>query len=99
MTNYDSLADVLRKFNDLAAPQRQLDISRLVGLRDELAHGRIAVLHPQIFPLTYFKFGKPVKGKGVPVTARIEMTEDWFMEQRVSVIDSALRKIEIEKLA
>jgi hypothetical protein len=47
-------------------------------------------------PLSYFKFGKPVKGKGVPVTARVEMTEAWFMEQRIEVIDQALRKIEGE---
>jgi len=80
MTSYDSLAAVLKKFNELASPARQLDVSRLVDLRDELAHGRIAVLKPQmIFPLTYFKFGKSVKGKGVPVAARIEMTEAWFL--------------------
>ncbi len=92
MTSYDSLAAVLKKFNELASPERQLDVSRLVDLRDELAHGRIAVLKPQIFPLTYFKFGKSMKGKGVPVAARIDMTEAWFLAQR-KLVHEALQMV------
>ena len=66
MTNYDQLGDVLQQFNESASPQYQLDVARIVALRDQLAHGRTAANNP-IFPLTLLKFGRPVKGR-VPVS-------------------------------
>jgi len=86
MTNYDQLSAVLKRFNGLASPTRQLDVQKIVDLRAQLAHGRVASFEPT-FPLTLFKFGKPVRGK-VPVLARIEMTEEWFRAQRRFVHDA-----------
>ena len=83
MTNYDQLTAVLEKFNALVSPRRQLDVARIVDLRDQLAHGRVSSGMPT-FPLMLLKFGKPVNGK-VPVVARIEMTDAWFREQRTLV--------------
>jgi len=67
----------------MAPPALRLDVQRLVDLRDQLAHGRLAAGAPT-FPLTLLKFGKAVNGK-VPVQARIDMTEAWFLEQRALV--------------
>jgi len=82
MTNYDQLGAVLEKFNEGASSRYRLDVPRIVELRDQLAHGRTAATNP--FPLTLLKFGKPVKGK-VPVLARIDMTEAWFVQQRAFI--------------
>jgi len=80
MTNYDQLATVLDKFNRRVTPKYQLDVGRLVALRDQLAHGRTAANAPT-FPLTLLKFGKPVRGI-VPVESRSDMTESWFVDNR-----------------
>jgi len=71
------------KFNALVSPSHQLDVARIVDLRDQLAHGRVSSGTPT-FPLMLLKFGRPVNGK-VPVVARIEMTDAWFREQRTLV--------------
>jgi hypothetical protein len=67
-----------------------------VDLRHELAHGRIAVLDPQTFPLTYFKFREPVKGREVTVATRVKMTEAWFDEQR-TLVHNALQAVHNEQ--
>lgn len=86
MTNYDQLGTVLQKFNGLASAKFQLDVEKIVDLRDQLAHGRVSAITPD-FPLTLLKFGIPAKGM-VRVLARIEMTEAWFAQQRRFVYDS-----------
>jgi hypothetical protein len=81
MTNYDQLATVLDKFNGRVSSRWQLDVARLVTLRDQLAHGRTAA-NASIFPLTLLKFGRPAKGM-VQVKSRSDMTEAWFNEHRL----------------
>ncbi len=90
MTNYDQLRTVLEKFNALATPAHQLDVARIVALRDQLAHGRTAANNPP-FPLTLLKYDKPVKG-GVPMLARSDMNESWFGEQR-ELVSNALHAV------
>jgi len=81
MTNYDQLGAVLGRFNALASSSgRLIDVQRIVDLRDQLAHGRTVAKEPA-FPLTLLKFERPVRGQ-VQVSARIEMTEAWFLAQR-----------------
>jgi hypothetical protein len=86
MTNYDQLGTVLSKFNGLASAQAQLDVGRIVDLRDQLAHGRLSAPTPN-YPLTLLKFGKPVKGT-IPVLAKIALTDAWFTQQRQFVYNA-----------
>ena len=93
LTSYDQLAYVLKRFNKWASPGHQLDVRRIVNLRDQLAHGRAVAFEPK-FPLTLLKFGKPAKGE-VPVLARVEMTEAWFIEQR-TLVHNAIQTVAAE---
>lgn len=95
-TSYDQLDAVLRRFNELAPAQYQVDVRRVVDLRHQLAHGRLVSLAAarrtrDHFPLITVKFGKPKSGR-VQVTARIEMTEEWFREQRL-FLDRAVHAV------
>lgn len=88
LTDYRTLRPVLTQFNEHAPPASQLDVAKLVGLRDQLAHGRL--IAPRYdFPVTLLKFGRPTAAGKVRVLARSEMTEEWFDGQR-TLVDSAI---------
>jgi|SRR6185369_4840576 len=84
MTSYDTLCQLVTKFNDemkrRGAPP--LDTS-VVELRDALAHGRVSAAPPEE-NLRLLKFSKPVKGK-VQVTFNEVMTEQWFKHRKSHV--------------
>jgi hypothetical protein len=87
--NYDQLSDVLIRFNELAFPNRRVDKQKLVDVRHQLAHGRILSVPPEI-TLLLLKFDKPTHGR-VKVSARIDLTENWLLEQRRLVDDAQLK--------
>ena len=83
ITNYDTLAQVIKKVN---AELRDRGFSDLVDpsvvkLRDAIAHGRIASLRLN-GPFSICKFSKPLNGK-VKVSFAVEMTKNWFEQQIV----------------
>ena len=97
VTNYDPLERVLRRFNGLAPARYRVDVQRLVELRHQLAHGRLisrAAARGTLehLPLVTVRFAKPKSGR-VQVTAVIEMSEEWFREQRLflsGVVDTMM---------
>jgi len=77
-TNYDTLGELVDKFNEVMErrklPQR---VDRcVVGLRDMIAHGRVASKQPGP-PVTLWKFGKPSGGQ-VVVEACEVLDEQWL---------------------
>jgi len=77
MSSFDSLWQLIKKFNDLPHHTKSVDPS-LVDLRDALAHGRVFA-GPDDDHFRIVKFDKPANG-----SARISynqvMTEQWFIE-------------------
>lgn len=75
-TNYDSLGDLIKRYNGLVAglkaPELRID-ETLVRLRDALAHGRVLGSKPEP-PLRLYKFGKPTNNQ-VPVIDIIDLTD------------------------
>lgn len=75
-TNYDTLGELIKKYNELLAelgePKLSID-GTLVRLRDALAHGRVLGSKPEP-PYRLYKFGKPTK-KQVPIIDVIDLTE------------------------
>jgi hypothetical protein len=81
MTSYDSLGELIDKYNTLARDNGLSEIDRgIVDLRDALAHGRVSAAVPSA-DLRLLKFSKPKNGK-VTVTFNALLSEDWFSEQR-----------------
>ena len=75
-TNYDSLRDVISKYNNFISKLRQPELrvdETLVALRDAIAHGRVVGLKPEP-PLQLYKFGKPANSQ-VPVIDTIDLTD------------------------
>lgn len=78
VTNYDSLNQLIDKFNatvPAARPDLAID-KRAVELRDALAHGRVLSTDPQP-PMRLFKFGRPNNGN-VDKTFDEVMNEVWY---------------------
>ncbi len=78
-TNYDSLGDLIKKFNtDIASRDPSLALDEgVVGVRDLLAHGRVAADAEDETRLAIMKFEKPARGK-VRVAASALMDDAWF---------------------
>ncbi|MBI5856700.1 MAG: hypothetical protein HZB42_03535 [Sphingobacteriales bacterium] len=76
-TSYDSLRELISKFNDFAAKNKSIPIdSSIISIRDAIAHGRISALKMDA-PLHLIKFSRPVDGK-VKITFNEVLTEEWF---------------------
>lgn len=75
--NYDSLGDLVRKYNDLVtsqkAPELRVD-ETTVKLRDAFAHGRVLGLAPTP-PFHLYKFGRPSRSRQVTVEHVTALTE------------------------
>jgi hypothetical protein len=83
-TNYDSLTQLLNKFNaEMQLRGEQLIDDDLVILRDALAHGRVSAA-VENENLRLLKFDKPIQGK-VRVAFNEVMTEAWFTAQKARV--------------
>jgi len=75
-TNYDSLRDLVKKYNNLVTSQKAPGFcvdETVVKLRDALAHGRVLGQQPAP-PLQLYKFGKP-KSHQVTVEYVADLTE------------------------
>lgn len=85
MTSYDSLSQLLSKFNREMNCRGEATIDEsLVELRDALAHGRVSAA-VEDENLRLLKFDKPRDGK-VRVTFNEMMTEEWFLNQKNRVL-------------
>jgi hypothetical protein len=88
-TNYDSLGDLIRKYNEVVAREFRV-ISEVVQVRDMLAHGRIAGLNPCVYPMVLVKFGRP-RNHNVPVEAKVVMEKAWFNTKTKLVLDQVFK--------
>ena len=87
MTSYDSLTQLITKFN-LSMEQQGKPIidTSLIALRDALAHGRISAdLADENLRLV--KYDKPINGN-VRVSFNAQMTEHWFSSNKVRVLEA-----------
>jgi hypothetical protein len=94
LTNFDSLGDLIKKYNQRAKlyPNNLIIDKSLIDLRDILAHGRISSDKPQ-HPMNLLKFARPKNGQ-VEVTHNIEMNRDWYKEQCAKLLDAMLKVME-----
>ena len=90
VTSYDSLGQLLQKFNTQMQLQgrTELDVT-LVDLRDALAHGRASAAMVED-SLRVVKFDKPQAGS-VRVAFNAIMSEQWFVEQKKRVYEALQR--------
>jgi hypothetical protein len=91
LTNYDSLGQVIKKYNANVSKAMQVDES-VVELRDAFAHGRILSDRPQP-PMRLFKFSQPTGHGTVMVTHAQTLELDWILEQ-ASRVGNEIRKVE-----
>jgi hypothetical protein len=77
MTNYDSLATLIEKYNAQVANSTDKTLDRsIVAIRDALAHGRVSATTPTAH-MRIIKFDKPANNK-VRVAFSEEMNEEWL---------------------
>jgi hypothetical protein len=91
-TNYDSLKELIEKFNVVVQkidPSLCVDLG-VVSLRDALAHGRVSAQVPQP-PMQLIKFSKPSNGL-VTVTYAEYMDEQW-LQSHVTRVRSEIAKV------
>lgn len=87
LTSYDSLGELISKFNKEMDKQGKLKIDEsLVAIRDALAHGRVSASAPDE-TLRLLKFDKPQDGR-VRVVFNEELSEAWFMRHKNRVRDA-----------
>jgi predicted GTPase len=87
LTNYDSLGELIKKYNNIAASvysHLMLDTS-VVEIRDALAHGRTLAPTPDP-PVRIFKFDRPKKGI-VNVSYDQVMDQQWFNQSRKLIVE------------
>lgn len=93
-TNYDSLRELIAKYNSVAREHSQPQIDpTLVEIRDALAHGRVSAAETSD-DLRLLKFSKPRRGF-VEVTFNAPLSHDWFLEQRRRVREALLTVIAV----
>jgi hypothetical protein len=86
VTNFDSLGDLVRKFN-ASRPDVQPKIdAEVVELRDALVHGRISSAG-HLEQLRLIKYSKPLRGANqVAVVYKAPVTEEWFVNNIALVV-------------
>ena len=83
-TSYDSLAELIERYNRAVGHRAELIIDpSLVDLRDALAHGRVSAFSPEP-PLKLLKYSRPSKDtpNRVWLTVALTLTPEWFTTQR-----------------
>lgn len=86
LTSYDSLGNLIDKYNDHAEEVGLSTIDRsLVDVRDALAHGRVSATDPSDI-MRLIKFSRPNNGS-VTVTFNAVLSEEWFKEQKRRVLE------------
>lgn len=93
LTNYDSLSELIKKYNDIASskfPHLTLD-SSVVEIRDALAHGR--TLSPASDPpVRIFKFDRP--RNGIVNVVYDQMMDRQWRDQSLKVILEQISKLQ-----
>jgi hypothetical protein len=86
-TNYDSLGQLIDKYNAEGAKQALPPIDRtLVEIRDALAHGRVSAASVTV-NLRLLKFSRPTNGQ-VCITFNEALSSAWFIAQKKRVFDA-----------
>jgi hypothetical protein len=85
ISNWDSLGQLIDKYNaSLSLSESHMSVDKaVVETRDAIAHGRL-MASAEAFPLTLYKFGKPVAGR-VPLAAAEVITKAWLGTNRIAV--------------
>ena len=84
MTNYDSLGNLIDKYNQLAP--KELRIAKgIVVVRDAIAHGRV-FSDTQNLPMRLFKFDKPKNG-AASVTFSATLDQNWFADTAIHLYE------------
>ncbi len=94
ITDYDSMERLIQRFN-VETTNRNLGPTidgDLVGIRDALAHGRVAAnAKDPTNTMRLLKFSKPVHGR-VRITLSEPLTYEW-LTQKVSRVEAAIRVV------
>ena len=88
-TNWDSLRPVLKEYNK-KKPNHEVDIKKIVHLRDSLAHGRMFFYGSprEPGPLRLLRFSNKPKEKKVSIVASETLTKEWFGKNMVLIVAS-----------
>jgi hypothetical protein len=82
LTAFAPLGELIEDYNkSLTSAEEHFKIDfDAVRLRDALAHGRLVLPEPPVWPATLWKFGKVKEGR-MPVEFCKTLTVDWMREQ------------------
>lgn len=91
LTNYDSFAVIVDKYNDAVEARNRIDAGAIIAFRDALAHGRVTTKDD--VPMTVIKFGKVDRATGEVVVAfRQELTAA-YMQERITQARELMLKV------
>jgi hypothetical protein len=96
-TNGDDLTQTLEKYNKRTTPGCRLDVARIVGLRDALAHGRTFGIG-SMKHLRLLKFSRRATANDTTANeeVRVELAEDmtpeWFLNN-IRILNDAIDRI------
>lgn len=90
-TNWDTLSELIRKYNELPISKGLTIDENIVDIRDAMAHGRVFSFAPEGIPMLV-RFNKP-KNNQVEVEFGASMTEQWFGEQ-IARLFKEFRKVD-----
>jgi hypothetical protein len=86
LTAFASLGELITDYNSSLKPDEQtfeIDFDA-VRVRDALAHGRLVLPEPPVWPATLWKFGKVTDGR-MPVEFCQDLTVEWMKEQYLKI--------------
>lgn len=86
LTNWDTLRDLIQKYNELPISKDLTIDENLVDIRDTIAHGRVFSSAPNGIN-QLLRFQKP-NNNGVEVEFSVAMTEEWFTTQFLRFYDA-----------
>lgn len=86
LTNWDTLRDLIQKYNELPISKDLTIDENLVDIRDAIAHGRVFSSTPNGIN-QLLRFQKP-NNNGVEVEFSVAMTEEWFTTQFLRFYDA-----------
>ncbi len=99
-SNYDSLGDLIKKYNSLVSSQKVLELcvdETIVKLRDAFAHGRVLSQQPEL-ALQLYKFEKPSRKHQVRVEQIANLTESelkryiHYSLEQINKVEKACKK-------
>lgn len=94
-TNYDQLSHLIKKFNKHAKPLNPklcVDPTKVIKLRDAIAHGRVFRSERGGF-FQLLKFGRADGSKKVKVTYSEEMNPEWY-QKKINLVMNEWKKVE-----